>query len=282
MKLNAVCFWRAIVGKKGFSAWYHRNFNRHYSLPMRLILCCFCLLIFVRASAEQKHSTALYRKFFPQKNCSEKAFDLAWKGYENLKRQGVITAPDYLSILDYTLPSNQKRFFVLRLKDSTVAVSSIASHGVGSDPDSTTIPYVFGNYNGSRMSSLGFFLTGETYRNFRPLDNVGLCLFGLDIGYNDSAAVREIVVHYGASEYKGNVYVTDSGAGRSYGCPALPLSTNRKVIDLIQGGSVLFVYSNRDHNYIQKSTVLNRPLALPIHQLGPPPNNCRCQISGNR
>lgn len=249
---------------------------------MRRILCFFCLLCFAGNSDGQRVPSSLYQKFFPKKNCSQQAFELAWKGYQNLKAQGVVTAPDYLSILDYSLPSDQKRFFVLRLKDSTVAVSSVASHGIGSDPDSTTVPYLFGNYNGSKMSSLGFFLTGATYQNFRPDDNIGLCLFGLDKGYNDSAAVREIVVHYGASEYKGNVYVTDSGAGRSYGCPALPLSTNRKVIDLIQGGSVLFAYSSRDPDYVRRSTVLNRPLTLPIRQQGPPPNNCQCLIPATR
>jgi hypothetical protein len=245
---------------------------------MRLITFILALFLSTAVFGQHAAKTSFYQRFFPDHSCSRQAFDLAWKGYQNLLRQHLISVPGYLSIIDYSIASDKKRLFVLRLKDSTVAISSIVSHGIGSDPDSTTIPYVFGNYNGSRMSSLGFYLTGNTYTNFRPDDNVGLCLFGLDKGYNDSAAAREIVFHYGATEHKGTIYVTDSGAGRSYGCPALPLSTNRKVIELIRGGTVLFVYSNRDPDYPRKSSVLNGTLLLPIYQKGPAPNYCECLI----
>jgi hypothetical protein len=130
------------------------------------------------------------------------------------------------------------------------------------------------------MSSIGFYLTGDTYTNHRPDDSLGLCLFGLDKGYNDSAAAREIVLHYGATEYTGKVYVTDSGAARSFGCPALPLSTNSKVILLIKGGSLLFIYSGKEKQYRQHSAVLNGDIQLPITQQGPPPNSCHCNLGG--
>lgn len=157
-------------------------------------------------------------------------------------------------------------------------VSSIGAHGIGSDPDSTAIPQRFSNHDGSKASSVGFYVTGATYTNHRPCDSIGLCLFGLDKGFNDSAAIREIVVHYGATEYKGREYVTDSGAARSYGCPALPLSTNSKVINLIKGGSCLFVYSNKAQHFSEKSTVLNGGVTTAILQRGPPPNYCTCNL----
>src|SRR5205085_2032498 len=118
--------------------------------------------------------------------------------------------------------------------------------------------------------------------NFRPGDSVGLCLFGLDKGFNDSAAAREIVLHYGATERSGHIYVSDSGAGRSYGCPALPLSTNSRIIQLIKDGSLLFIYSDKDPQYVRRSTVLNRRIRLPIRQLGPPPNNCSCNLEAQK
>lgn len=235
------------------------------------------LLVCAAASA-QKPVLADYKKFFPRKTCNAHAFRYAIRGYNVLKSQGLIANPRLLTIIDFTKPSNRKRLFVLDLEKRRLAVASITAHGIGSDPDSTTIPYSFSNCEGSKASSIGFYITGETYTNHRPSDSLGLCLFGLDKGFNDSAAVREIVVHYGASEYNGNVYVTDLGAARSYGCPALPLSTNTRVINLIKGGSCLFVYSPKAKDYVRRSTVLNGKLNTPIVQNGPPPNNCACNL----
>jgi hypothetical protein len=184
----------------------------------------------------------------------------------------------YLSIVDYSKPSNRERFFVLDLEEKQTVIRSITAHGIGSDPDSTTIPYRFSNRDGSKSTSVGFYITGATYTNHRPLDSIGLCLFGLDKGFNDSAAIREIVLHYGATEYAGRVYVTDSGAARSYGCPALPLSTNTSIINLIKDGSCVFVYSPKVKTYERESSVLNSKLQFPIVQQGPPPNNCSCQL----
>jgi hypothetical protein len=251
---------------------------------MRILFLLFLYFISLSASSAQDagHGAA-YRQFFPHGECAPRAFALAWQGYHNLLHDSLLQAPRYLSIIDYSRPSDQRRLFVLDVPGRKLVLSSIVAHGIGSDPDSTGIPYRFGNRNNSRMSSIGFYLTGDVYHNHRPGDSLGLCLFGLDKGYNDSAAAREIVLHYGATEYMGRVYVTDSGAARSYGCPALPLSANSRVIGLIRGGSLLFIYTARDEaQYRRRSTVLNHALRLPVIQQGPPPNNCSCNLRGTQ
>jgi len=222
-----------------------------------ILLLSICFLIIRPGQAQQADHSRAYREFFKYGECDPEAFELAWRGYHILLRDSLLRAPQYLTIVDYTKPSNRPRLFVLDMDARRLLLASIAAHGIGSDPDSTTIPRYFGNRNNSKMSSLGFYLTGDVYTNHRPLDSLGLCLFGLDRGYNDSAAIREIVLHYGATEYSGRVYVTDSGAARSYGCPAMPLSTNSRVISLIKGGSLLFIYSGQEANYARHSTVLN-------------------------
>lgn len=240
----------------------------------------FLLFFLLRAvfSKAQQDETELYHRFFQNGQCDRTAFEEAWRGYNILLSEGVLQNSRYLSIIDFSKPSNVKRFFVLDVKEQRLALSSITAHGLGSDPDSITVPCRFSNCNNSRMSSVGFYITGRTYGNHRPDDSTGLCLFGLDKGYNDSAAIREIVIHYGATEYKGNVYVTDTGAARSFGCPALPLSTNSRIINMIRNGSCLFIYSDKARLYAQSSTVLNRRLKFPIRQQGPPPNNCSCNL----
>lgn len=244
-----------------------------------IFLLIFSVLACGTVSGQQKHEYhKLYKKFFPRHECDERAFEYAWQGYEQLLTDSLLHNKRYLTIVDYTKYSNVKRLFVLDVEKKHLTLSSIAAHGIGSDPDSMGIPVRFSNRDNSHMTSLGFYVTGDTYFNLRKKDSLGLCLFGLDDGYNDAACVREIVIHYGASERSGNVYVTDTGAARSYGCPALPLSTNRKVINLIKGGSCLFIYSDRDKVYPGKSTVLNGGVKKAIVQLGPPPNNCSCNL----
>lgn len=230
------------------------------------------------SAARQREEDVRYHQFFQKGECDSTAFALAWQGYRTLLNQNLLTNPQYLTVVDFTKPSNVKRLFVLDVKSRQLVVASITAHGVGSDPDSTTIPQRFSNKDGSKASSVGFYITGAIYTNHRPHDSLGLCLFGLDNGFNDSAALREIVVHYGATEYKGREYVTDSGAARSYGCPALPLSTNALVVNLIKGGSCLFVYSDKVPHFGRESTVLNGGLKKPIIQRGPAPNFCSCNL----
>lgn len=223
-----------------------------------------------------------YKRFFPEEECNRAAYETAARGYNILRDEDVLAEKCYLTIIDFTRPSNVPRLFVLDVKKKEVALRSIVSHGLGSDPDSTTIPYRFSNRDGSHATSVGFYLTGKTYFNYRPSDSLGLCLFGLDSGYNDAAAAREIVVHYGATERKGTVYVTDTSAGRSYGCPALPLSTNTRFIRMVEGGSAVFVYSDKVVGYETTSTVLRRRLKWPVRQRGPEPNYCSCDVAPNR
>jgi hypothetical protein len=239
-----------------------------------IVLCCLASPAYSQPAKQDRD----YASFFPTGACSKQAFALATRGYYVLRQRGLLPNSRYLTIIDFTKKSNQPRLFVLDMKQRRLALATITAHGSGSDPDSLTIPYRFSNRNGSRMSSIGFYVTGSTYFNHRPQDSLGLCLFGLDKGYNDSAAAREIVVHYGATEYAGRVYVTDAGAARSSGCPALPLSTNSKVINLIKEGSCLFIYSDKENLYEAKSTILNGGIRDTIIQRGPPPNNCACRI----
>jgi hypothetical protein len=246
-------------------------------LTLLPILCIFLLAI--PAAAQDRFDSASYSRFFPTGQCARQAYNLAIAGHRNLVDARVVLSPRYLTIIDFTHRSNEVRLFVLDAKTQTVALQSTVAHGLGSDPDSTTLPYRFSNKDGSLATSIGFYLTGSPYINTRPVDSLGLCLFGLDRGFNDAAAAREIVVHYGANSHRGTVYVTDTGAGRSYGCPALPLSANTPFINLVQGGSVLFIYTNKVPAYSKTATVLKRNWRWPLRQTGPAPNFCSCTIT---
>jgi hypothetical protein len=95
----------------------------------------------------------------------------------------------------------------------------------------------FSNEDGTRKSSLGLFITAETYHGKH---GYSLKLNGLEPGYNDNARQRYIVIH-------GAHYVTAQRAenqliGRSWGCPVLRPEIATSLIDTIKGGALLWVY----------------------------------------
>lgn len=180
---------------------------------------------------------------------SYRAFEQAYNGW--LKIRG--KKRDILTLIDFSKPSTQERLYVFDLRKAKMLFHSHVAHGRNSGGNYATS---FSNVNGSHQSSLGFYLTGNTYigRN-----GYSLLLDGLEKGINDKARERAIVVH-GAAYADPSVIETAGRLGRSFGCPALPQSVSREVIDTIKGGSLLFIYAD-DGSYVAQSEILSRPIA---------------------
>jgi hypothetical protein len=142
-----------------------------------------------------------------------------------------------LSVIDYTLPSSERRLWVLDPDTLRVRFHEFVAHGRGSAADSDPSRAVrFGNEPASLRSSLGTFLTGGTYvgQHGRSLE-----LRGLDPGLNDRALERRIVIH--PADYASAAFRAQHGRlGRSFGCPSLDPAVAQRVIDAIRDGSVLY------------------------------------------
>jgi hypothetical protein len=88
------------------------------------------------------------------------------------------------------------------------------------------------------MSSLGAFLTGDTYIGKHGLS---LRLQGLEKGVNDNCMEREIVIH--AAAYISDAIARSKGRiGRSWGCPAVRPEISRRLIESVQGGTLVLAY----------------------------------------
>jgi hypothetical protein len=150
------------------------------------------------------------------------------------RREGVTTSP-LLTVIDYSLPSTQQRLWVLDLERREILFHELVAHGQGSGDNFATR---FSNRDGSHQTSLGLFLTADTYQG---RNGYSMRLHGLEPGINHLALPRTIVVH-------GAWYVTPEHArthgriGRSWGCPALSPQAAKPVIDTIKDGSLLFAY----------------------------------------
>jgi L,D-transpeptidase catalytic domain len=143
---------------------------------------------------------------------------------------------DLLTIIDYSLPSNEPRLWVLDLAHGKVLFHELVAHGAGSGDVYATR---FSNTNDSRQTSLGLFRTAGTYEGG---NGYSLVLRGLDAGVNDRAEARHIVMH--GAWYVSPEHARQHGRiGRSWGCPALSEKSAHKVIDTIKGGSYIFSYS---------------------------------------
>lgn len=136
----------------------------------------------------------------------------------------------YIAMIDFKQSSSNRRLYVLNVTTGEV-LSYLVAHGKNSDPDNDRFATQFSNTSGSLMSSVGAYMTAETYQG---KNGYSMRLDGLQ-ATNSNARSRAIVVH--AAGYIGAQY---SQQGRSYGCPALEPIYSRDLIDKLKGGALLF------------------------------------------
>jgi hypothetical protein len=202
------------------------------------------------AKIESDHFQIMYNTLeLQQAGLSKEAFDYAIKGFEKLKANKSLLKDSILSIIDFTKPSSQKRFFILDLNHQNLLFKTYVAHGQHSGLLYAT---AFSNRNTSFQSSLGFYQTATPYIGKH---GYSLALSGFEKGFNDQIANRSIVIH--GATYVSDDFINKNGyLGRSLGCPAVPQNQSESIINLIKGGSCLFVYA-ANSNYINSSKLLN-------------------------
>ncbi len=172
---------------------------------------------------------------------SRTALDLAMEGYQKLENQ---LANPVLTVIDFSLPSTEKRLWVIDMKQQDILLNTVVSHGRNSG---MLMAEKFSNNPESYQSSLGFYKTAETYQGKH---GYSLRLDGLEKGFNDQARNRAIVLH-GADYAREEVAKMSGRLGRSLGCPAVPTELSQEVIDLIKNGSLLFIFG-QDPSYLNQ------------------------------
>ncbi len=150
-----------------------------------------------------------------------------------------------VTIIDFTKPSTEKRFFVINLSTKEILIKTYVAHGINSGENYAV---KFSNAEGSKMSSAGFYITGKTYLGKH---GYSLKLKGLEQGINNNAYKRAIVIH--GAWYVSEDFIRANGRlGRSFGCPALDENISKTVIDFIKNGTILYIYTN-DEKYWELS-----------------------------
>ncbi|MHB1872911.1 MAG: murein L,D-transpeptidase catalytic domain family protein [Steroidobacteraceae bacterium] len=167
-------------------------------------------------------------------NISTRAILTALTAYEHVASARLTDKP-LLTIVDYALSSAKRRLAVADVRTGKVLFYTYVAHGKGSG---TTYATRFSNQPGTDASSLGVYLTGQTYYGEH---GYSLRLRGLDPGFNNEAYRRDIVVH--SAWYVSKNFARDHGRmGRSWGCFALNPKIESAIVKLIQGHTVLVGY----------------------------------------
>lgn len=162
---------------------------------------------------------------------------------------GEIAKPPTLTLIDYSKPSVEPRLWVFDTVTGKLLFSELVAHGRNTGENVSTH---FSDTLNSRQSSLGLFVTDETYHGS---NGYSLRLDGLEPGINGRARERAIVMH-GAPYVDQQMANRQGRLGRSWGCPALRAAIARDVIDTIRSGGVIFSYYP-DPTWLATSRFLN-------------------------
>lgn len=154
-----------------------------------------------------------------------------------------------LTVIDYSLPSNQKRLWVFDLNQKKLLFYTYVSHGIKSG---ALITHNFSNQYNSKATSIGVYKTEHAYYG---RDGLSLRLEGLEHTFNGNAMGRYIVMHGGW--YVEEDFIKKYGRpGRSWGCPAVPIALTQAIINTIKEDAFFVAYYPSD-DWFTKSKFLN-------------------------
>jgi L,D-transpeptidase catalytic domain len=213
---------------------------------LRILIMLFVFGIFAEGSRSTEKDNDVHQLWFDCKLEGKLPYEIFKTAVDGRQKIDKPYKKNLITIIDYSKPSTQKRFFVIDLEKRQLIYCCLVAHGKNSGENYAKN---FSNENGSLKSSLGFYLTAEAYKGEH---GYSLRLDGLEKGINDNARIREIVIH--GATYVSDEFIKKYGMlGRSWGCPALPVDLAKEIIDKISGGSCIFIYA--DDAYFKENSV---------------------------
>jgi len=132
----------------------------------------------------------------------------------------------YVVMIDYSKSIDEERLFLVDVVNSKIVLKSRVSHAWNSGRQ---FAFDFSNTPNTKKSSLGVYKTSTTYYG---RFGYSLKVKGLE-ERNSNAESRSIIFH-------SNKLMKTKW---SWGCFATPEETNTKLIDLIKGGCLVYVFT---------------------------------------
>lgn len=155
---------------------------------------------------------------------------------DNKENRAKIRNRSCLIIADYTKSKLSQRLHILKLDENKI-YNLYTAHGKGSNINKDDqMATKFSNTSGSLQTSLGFFLTAETYTSYKdtfgPGPNNGIKLDGLSCS-NNKARSRYVVLH--TAKYVREEAKENSDIGYSEGCVTVAPSYKEVILSCANG-----------------------------------------------
>ena len=142
---------------------------------------------------------------------------------------------EYAVLIDMSMPSNEKRLFLIQLETKKIIYSSYVAHGKGSGTGTKAI--YFSDAPGGLCTTLGHFKIGKNYIG-KHGDSYEL--IGLE-NTNANAMKRSIVIH--SAWYAEESFIKKSGrCGNSWGCPAVSEEALKKLKPYLSENTIVWIY----------------------------------------
>ncbi|MGL6064345.1 MAG: murein L,D-transpeptidase catalytic domain family protein [Fusobacteriaceae bacterium] len=211
----------------------------------KIFLIIGFILMTISSMSNGYNASYLYNKMSLNGKISYDIFEKALVGRSKISG---LKNENMMVIIDYTKLSDEKRFYVLDLKNEKILYETLVAHGKNSGKK---LAVKFSDIPNSYQSSLGFFVTQNTY-----IGEFGysLRISGLEKGINSNSKERNIVIH-GDKNVNEDFVKTHMFLARTLGCPAIPLDESKEIISKIKDGTLIFIIGN-DENYLKKSTLI--------------------------
>lgn len=208
-----------------------------YILILGILWISTCLCTVAQASFYDRRTTSGMLLFdsLLEGGVPRAPLDLVFRMFDY--NVGRIPNVNYAVVVDYSLPSVEKRLYLMDLNQGTVSRYYVA-HGVRSGVVETRN---FSNLQDSWKSSLGFYYAKGSYNS--PKNGLSLYLDGIDRS-NNNAKFRQIVLH--GARYVSDDFIRKNGRlGWSEGCFAVSLDVAPNLISILQMGSILLSYHSQ-------------------------------------
>jgi len=174
----------------------------------------------------------LYGKLKWKEKPDLQPFACAMKWYDEMKES--LKNSKYLTVVDFTKPNNENRFYVIDVTSNTIEYATTVWHGSGS----WTWKYAtsFSNVYGSYQSSLGFFRTPNSINKPATKKRTWLLMKWIEWS-NDQAPSRWIYMHpwWLISQW----------------CFTLPKDKAMEIMNKIKWDSLLFAYAKSKEYFAQ-------------------------------
>lgn len=180
-------------------------------------------------------------------NLDIKVLKVGLTAYVKARQRG-LDDKQLLTLVDYTKPSSERRLWVIDLKHFKILFNTWVAHGKNSGLVSASS---FSNAPGSLKSSLGVFVTDESYQGG---NGYSLRLKGLENKINNNAYSRNIVFH--GANYVSEAMAKNTGrVGHSWGCLAVSRDVVKPLINTIKNNTLVVAYYP-DHNWLRHSVFI--------------------------